>query len=251
MKGLKEALVLGLGVGFSVILGVRLIPFNGVNWGKIETLPGSTITVTGEARMESLPQIAHFSVSVSEFADDRDTAVNQVNTVMAQLIESVKEFGIAVEDIQTQQVSVYEVNDGGPEILIYPPRPNARNGWQASNSIEITLRDIDQASAIADLLQGSGATGVSGPNFTMENTDDLDTQLLEEAVADAREKAEVIAKASGRRLGKVITVSESGASVPYYRVMESSVAMDAAAPTPIEPGSQTTYKTVTVLFELR
>jgi uncharacterized protein YggE len=237
MKHLVSAVILGL----AIIIAAKV---------STQPVQPAMITVSGQAEIDSLPQIAHFSASVSEFAEDKDTAVNQVNTVMAQLIAAVKDFGIAEEDIQTQQVSVYEVSDAGPEIMIYPPRPG-RNGWQASNSIEITLRDIDQASAIADLLQGSGATGVSGPNFTMEDTDDLDAQLLEEAVADAREKAEVIARASGRRLGKVITVSESGASVPYFRGMESSVAMDMAAPTPIEPGSQTVYKTVTVLFELR
>lgn len=237
MKHLVSAIILGLAI---------------IVAAKVTTQPvqPAMITVTGQAEVDTLPQIANFNATVSEFNADKDTAVNQVNNAMDNLITAVKQFGIADSDITTQQVSVYETG-GGPEIMIFPPRPRAESrGWQASNSIEITLRDIAKASALTDLLQASGATSVSGPNFTMDDTTDLEVQLLTEAIADAKEKAQTTAEAAGRRLGKVITVSESGNIMPvYYRGMEAVGSADVAAP--IEPGTQTTSKTVTVVFELK
>ena len=239
MKHLLSAVVLGL----AIIIAAKITT---------QPVQPAMITVTGQAEMDTLPQLAHFSATVSEFNADKETAVNQVNAAMDKLIVAVKTFGIADADITTQQVSVYEL-DGGPEIMIYPPRPRAESrGWQASNSIEITLRDIEKASALTDLLQGSGATSVNGPNFTMDDTADLEIQLLTEAIADAREKAQTTASAAGRRLGKVITVSESGNVMPlYYRGMEAVGSADVGVPAPIEPGTQTTSKTVTVVFELK
>ena len=84
----------------------------------------------------------------------------------------------------------------------------------------------------------------------MDDTGDIYSQLLQQAVEDAREKAEITAAAAGRKLGKVITVSESGVVSPmYYRGMEAMGGDVASAP--IEPGTQTSYKNVTVIFELR
>ena len=239
MKHLLSAIILGL----AIIVAAKVVS---------QPVQPAMITVTGQAEVDTLPQIAYFSATVSELNADKDTAVNQVNSAMDTLITAVKTFGIDDSDIKTQQASVYEVDEGGPEIMIFPPQPR-QQGWQASNSIDITLRDIEKASALTDLLNGSGATSVSGPSFTMDDTADLEIQLLTEAIADAKEKAQTTAQAAGRRLGKVITVSESGNVMPlYYRGMEAAVgSVDVAVPAPIEPGTQTSSKTVTVVFELR
>ncbi|MBU1323482.1 SIMPL domain-containing protein, partial [Patescibacteria group bacterium] len=146
-------------VGIIVILTALclLIPWEHVNWGKISILPASTITVTGEAKQDLTSQIANFSAGVTATNIDKQTAVNEVNSAMEKIIKSVKDFGIEEKDIQTQQVSVYQTKEDRPEIMIYPPRPSGKDVWQASNSISIKLRNIDQASALTDLLQQSNA----------------------------------------------------------------------------------------------
>ncbi|AKM79655.1 MAG: hypothetical protein UX85_C0001G0185 [Candidatus Beckwithbacteria bacterium GW2011_GWB1_47_15] len=229
-----------------VLAGIFVLPWDRVNWGKFEVLPGSSLTVTGEAHLDTLPQVARFSATVSVTDADKEVAVDQVNSNMADLIDSLKSFGIADEDLQTREISVYQT-DGEVEIMIYPPRPRTGNQWQASNTVEIKLKNIDRAGELADLLASSGATSVSGPNFSLDDTADYDSQLLEQAIADAREKAQAAAKASGRRLGKVLTVSESGVG-PIYRGLE--VVSDQTA-TPIEPGRERLSKTVSVTFELK
>ncbi|MDZ7587511.1 MAG: SIMPL domain-containing protein [Patescibacteria group bacterium] len=224
-----------------VLLAVCLfIPWEHVNWGKISVLPASTITVTGEAKQEEAPQIAHFSVSVTVTDVDKQIAVNQVNTQMTTIIKILKDFDIEAKDIQTQQLSVYQTK---------AERLPAEEVWQANNSISITLRDINQTSALTDLLQASDATHVSGPNYSLDDTIQAQAELLSKAVDNARDKAEKIALASKRKLGKIITVTEGGTSlpVPIFRSMSAAESM----PTPVEPGTETIHKSVTVTFELK
>lgn len=229
-------------VGIIVVLTAvcLFIPWEHVNWGKISVLPASTITVTGEAKKDELPQIANFSASVTATNADKQTVVNEVNSAMEKIIKSVKDFGIDTKDIQTRQISVYQTKE---------ERLSVKDVWQASNSVSITLRDITKASALADLLQGSGAANVSGPNYSLDDTTQAQADLLSKAIANAREKAGKIATASGRKLGQVLTVSEGGTVMPGPIFRTMSVAE--TAPTPVEPGTETVYKTVTVTFELK
>ena len=216
------------------------MPWEKVNWGKIEILSGSQITVTGEAKEDIRTQIAHFSVSVTASDDDKQSAINQVNQTMTDILEKVKNFGLEEKDIQTQNISTSKT----------PPPPDQK-AWRASNSISLTLRDVDQASSLADLLNQTDATNINGPRFSLDNTTSSKAKLLEAAVNDAREKAEIVADASGRKLGKVLTVSEGGSQPPIYRSLEMAVSSDESVPTPVEPGSQTVYATATVTFELK
>jgi len=229
-------------VGIIVVLTAvcLLIPWEHVNWGKISVLPASTITVSGEAKKDELPQIARFSASVTATNADKQTAINEVNSAMEKIIKSVKDFGIDTKDIQTQQVSVYQTKED---------RLSVKDVWQASNSISLKLRNIDQASALTDLLQQSNATNIYGPNYSLDDTTQAQADLLSKAIDNAREKAEKIAVASKRKLGKIITVSEGSAIMPgpVFRAMS----VTETVPAPLEPGTETVYKSVTVTFELK
>ncbi|MCG2691836.1 SIMPL domain-containing protein, partial [Microgenomates group bacterium] len=239
IKYMKKFLSL---VGIIVILIALclLIPWEHVNWGKISILPASTITVTGEAKKDELPQIANFSASVTATNVNKQTAINEVNTQMTKIIQAVKDFGIDQKDIQTQQVSVYQTKE---------ERLSVKDVWQASNSISIKLRNINQASALTDLLQQSNTTNVYGPNYSLDDTTQAQVDLLSKAIDNAREKAEKIAVASKRKLGKIITLSEGGTVIPGPVFRSMSVAETIS--TPVEPGTETVYQSVTVTFELK
>lgn len=193
--------------------------------------PQGTITVSGQSKQQVSNQTAHFSVNVTQTNKDKQTAVESVNGAMDKIIEAVKDFGINEKDITTQNVSVNEVR-----------RPEKQ--WQASNSLAITLRDVNKASALTDLLQGFPLAQVSGPSFSVDDSRQAETELLTQAVEDAREKAAQVAQASGRKLGKVLTVNEGNVSQPWP-VREMAVSA------PVEPGSSQMTKTVTVVFELK
>lgn len=224
---------------FILLLGIRLMPWDRVNWGKVEMLPGSAITVTGEAKQDVASQIARFTAAVTLTNQDKQTAVSQVNQSMDQVIETIKDFGIPDQDIQTQSVSVNQYEE---------PRTRVKQ-WRATNSVEIVLHQVDQASDLANLLSETSATDVSGPRFTLDDTQQAEVDLMKAAIDNAREKAEAIAKASDRKLGKVLSVSEGTQARPgpILRTMEAGIGAGA----PVEPGTETVYKTVSVTFELK
>lgn len=228
-----------------LLLGAYLMPWRSVNWGKMEMTPSSVISVTGEAQSQQKNQVANFTAGVSAVNDSKEKAVAEVNANVAEIIKAVKDFGIPDQDIKTQNINVYQ----GEETFYEEGRQKSEPGqWRVHNSIEITLRDVARASMLVDLLTKSGATNVYGPNFTIEEAQDFETALLGDAIEVAREKAEVIAKASGRKLGEVINVTE-GQATPVIRPMFETMGLGGG--TPLEPGSSAISKTVTVTFELK
>lgn len=216
-----------------------------MNWGKLALTPAETVTVTGTADSQERNQIASFSAGVTSVNDNRDTAVNEVNTKTETIIAAVKDFGIPEADIQTQNLSINQ----NEEVFYSEGAQRSRPGqWRANNSIEVTLRDIDRASALADLLTKSGATNVYGPNFRTQDTDQAENALLEEAIEAARTKADIIAGAAGKTLGEIITVTEGTGSQPILPFESRGMGGGGA---PVEPGTTTVSKTVTVIFELK
>ncbi len=225
--------------------GVFFIPWKYVNWGKLEYSQPATITVRGEAKQQERSQVAQFSAGVNSVNDDKEAALNEVNSKIEALIDAVKTFGIPDEDIKTQSVNVHQ----NEERFYEEGREKYRPGqWRVSNTIEVKLRNVDKASGLADLLTKSGATNVYGPNFMVDNTQDVEVNLMDEAIANAKKRAEKAASASGRKLGKVLTVVE-GASTSRVMPMMAMEAGGGGGPA-IEPGSSTVSQTVTVTFEL-
>jgi uncharacterized protein YggE len=231
-----------------VIAALYFLPWKNINWGKISTVPVESVTVTGEAQSVVKNQIAGFTVGVSASNNDKATATVQVNSKMDILIKAVKNFGIKDEDIQTQNVSVYQEDiwyvDGGVS--------KSRKGqWTANNSIEITLRNVDQASAMTDLLNASGATYAYGPNFRMDDANAAEKSLYGAAMKDAMDKADIIARASGRKLGRVLTVTDNGSSRNIvYPMMAKLDSSGGGVSAPVEAGSTTITKDLAVSFEL-
>jgi hypothetical protein len=245
------ALIIGaLIIAASVIGSILLLPKLRINWGRVSIASDSSVTVSGEAHGQLKSQIAGFSAGVSATNKEKQTAVNEVNTKMDQLTQAVKVFGIPDTDIKTQSISVYQQEEGYYQNGTYHTR---KGDWRASNDISVTLRDLTRASGLADLLTGSGATNVYGPNFSVDDTNQIEIDLSQKAMLNARQKAEALAQAGGKTLGEVLTISESVSVSPIRPMYELAVksSIGGAVPAPIEPGSTEISKALTVTFELK
>ncbi len=239
------SLITGL-VLLTALAALVYFVFPWINWGKVQVMPGQTITVVGEAQDQQTSQMATFSAGVDVVNDEREVALSEVNQRVTGLIEAVKSFGIDSTDIKTQNVSMYRseeyyYDENGAQ----KSRPGQ---WRVSNSVTVTLRDITRASALTDLLTASGATNVYGPNFSVTTDTKLQSELLREAINNAYTKAEEMASANGRRLGRVLSVYEGTQPtgiVPLYD------GMGGGGGAPIEPGSETVSASVTVTYELQ
>jgi uncharacterized protein YggE len=194
------------------------------------------ITVTGVGSVQSVPDEAQMSFGVESRGATAKAAVSANGDQMRRLVNALREAG--AREIATQWVSVYPVSSG---------EDGRVTGYSASNSVSATV-DADDAAALIDAATEAGANQVSGPGLSASNTEDLYRQALAKAVGEARERAQVLAKAAGRSVGGVTAIVEGGGSTPLPYA--ERLAADAAS-TPIVPGEQETSATVTVTFELR
>ncbi len=240
-----------LGISLAAVLfaavllsGLYFLPWQNTNWGKLEFSSPQTITVTGTAEDQVKNQIATFNAGVSKVGDDKQAAIDEVNQKVNAIIDAVKNFGVKTEDIKSQNLNIYQEQETYYDNGVQKRREGQ---WNVSNTVAITLRDIDSASQLADLLGKSGATNVYGPNFSLDNTVSAEDKLLKEAIANARQKAVIMAGGSDK-LGKILNVSEGyQSSQPIYAFRDGAGGGGAA----LEPGSGTVSKSVTVVFELK
>jgi uncharacterized protein YggE len=195
-----------------------------------------TVTASGVGTVEAVPNEAQMSFGVETRRPTAQAAVAANADVMRKVINALRQAG--AREIATQWVSVYPVSreDG------------AIDGYSASNSVS-AVSDIGDAAGLIDATAEAGANQVSGPGMSSSNAEELYRQALDEAVTEARERAQVLARAAGRSLGEITSISEGSAGIPLPYAERAS--LDAAASTPIVPGEQETTATVSVTFVLR
>lgn len=231
-------------LGVVLLGGVFLLPWRLVSWGDLRVLPVHTITVVGEAKTKQKNQVATYSAGVSSVHDDKQVAIDEVNRKAAAIIEALKEFGIVADDIETQSLNVYQ----GQDVYYEEGRQKTRPGqWNVSNSIQLKLRDVDRAEALANILTRSGATTIYGPSFSLDDTSETENSLLTEAFQNAKEKGEIMARTSERKIRRVASVSEGYQPVNIYRFEGGGAGGGGGA---VEPGTGMVIKIITVTFEL-
>src|SRR5579862_7500657 len=196
------------------------------------TAPAKTVTVTGSGSVTTVPDRASFDFTVDTQASTAQVALSRNATAAAAMIAAIKNAGVADADLQTGDVSLSpQMNQAGTDVI----------GWTASNTVTATI-GIAKAGALVDAAVGAGATGVNGPTLTRSDSDALYDTALQDAVANAGDKAKTLAAAAGLTLGGVQTIVE-GSQQP---VVFAAGKMDAGVATPIEAGTQTIDATVTV-----
>jgi hypothetical protein len=200
--------------------------------------PG-TIAVTGSGTVETEPDTATTSFGVVAQGTNAKDAMSQNAQAMQRVIDALKRAGVAGKDLQTQYVSLDPRYDQqGREIV----------GYNATNSVSAIVRDLSQVGAVIDAAIAGGANNVSGPSLSREDRDKLYRNALEKAVADAKAKADVLARAAGVSVGVVQSVTENQQGSGPMPMAFS--AMRAVSDTPIETGTTQIVATVRVVFKL-
>jgi len=204
------------------------------------------ITIDGTGKVTGVPDIASISMGI-ESKGDAVAAAQQANTDgMNALINRIVALGIAKDDLQTANYSVYQNTTYDPETGVSTPA-----GWTVSQQLTVKVRDTSKISAVLDTAGKNGATNVSGPNFTIDDPSSLRAQAREKALADATEKAAALAKALGLRLDSVVGYSEyvDNGPVPYFSGLMMDKSMTNAAPE-ILAGTNDVSLNVSVTYKL-
>ena len=219
------------------------------------------ISVSGESEVTASPDIAVISFSIREEAKKVADAQNKVDIKTKAALAAVRELGIADKDIKTENYSSYpkyewqEATYSCMAINCPPPQPGRQVliGYEVSQTVTVTVRNLDTTSAIVEALGTAGVTDMQGPNFSIDKEDDLKAVARKQAIEKARAKAEVLAGDLGVSLIRVVSFSE-GENYPIYaRTMMSSGKADVSTPSlpEIPQGEQKITSRVTVTYEIR
>ncbi len=137
-------------------------------------------------------------------------------------------------------------------VPMIPAAPKApASFYMVSNNVRISVRDVSKVGAIIDAAASAGANNIWGINFDLEKKDAIEGELREKAVADARRRAEALAKLENISLGPVLAVSELVSGQDSPPPMPYAAARDSAAGTPVEPGQITVQDQIKVVFAIK
>jgi len=201
------------------------------------------ISVTGEASISVPPDLASVDAGVASDAKTAREASDANNTAMAKVLAALKSANIDAKDIQTSRLSLQ------PQYAPNRTGPSAITGYRASNRVTVKIRDVTKVAGVIDTLVGAGANDIGNISFEVSQASKLLDDAREKAVADARRKAEIYAKAAGVTLGAPLSIAEGGAPAPVFRA-KMAVPM-AAAPTPIAQGEETLSVSVSVTWAIK
>lgn len=215
-----------------VIVATALAPMSAYAAEKI-------VTVTGESMIAVAPDTAAIRIGVTSQGKTAREASEANAKRMTSVLAAIKDSGIADRDVQTSRLSLqpqYDPNKSGTARLL---------GFQVTNQVTIKIHDIDKLPTILDRAIAAGANEMSGIEFIVSEQSKLLDQARDDAIADARRKAELYARAAGAKLGHVLSIIEEGSSPPP-RPMQ---AMRSGA-VPVAPGEQMLRASVSVSYEL-
>ena len=204
-----------------------------------------SITVVGSGTAAARPDTAEVSAGVVTQAATAAQALAQNNAAMEKVIKAVTAAGIAEKDIQTTNVSVIPQRRQGRQ----DPQPPDIVGYEVSNQVRIKVRDLTVLGRLLDALVGQGANALNGISFLVGDPAPVLDQARTSAMADARRRAEVYARAAGATLGPLLSIREGAAPVPRFGgEMPRAMAMSAV---PVAPGEQEFQASITVTYGLR
>ncbi|MDR0463270.1 MAG: SIMPL domain-containing protein [Pseudomonadales bacterium] len=259
---LKKALgCMGLVFGCAVLgtAGVILTtmvlgsPFDNLSLRLVNTEQRGSITVDGEAVIETVPDQVEISLGITVQNNTVRAAQDEANGIITNLQAGLRELGVENNQIRTRNYSVfpnYDWTGRTPRIVSYTVDQN----------LVVTINDFDLLNEIIDLATGVGINQVSNINFSLspEKRRELQEDARRIAIEEARSKAQSMASDANIRLGSIINISERtnnfGGVMPMPRMAMGVVAMEQAemsfADTAIEAGSASYTYTISLTFEI-
>lgn len=218
------------------------------------TYPTKTFSVDGTGDVDTTPDLATFSVTVTTDGGKNVVEVQSANAEKMNRVDAfLKDQGVAKEDLKTLQYNL------SPRYTYTPCSPTgacpapAIAGYNLTQTLRVKVRDNAK---LGDLLSGvvaNGANSVSDVSFVVDDDSSAKDAAREKAIVDAQKKAAAIAQAAGFQLGKLVTLYENSAPQPYDGMGgNGGVMAEKATIAPVvDPGTQLTKVQVTLTYEIK
>jgi uncharacterized protein YggE len=206
------------------------------------------ITMEGHGTVSVTPDMAVITTSVVSTGQNAAEALSENSAAIAAVIEAIKAEGIEAKDIQTRGFGIFprydhsKSSEGRPEIT----------GYEVRNGVEVNVRDLARLGGLLTLVVDSGANAVDAIRFEVSDPNGKLDEARRKAVAAARHKAEIFAAAADVDLGAIVSISETGTSLPDPVMMRAEGLMMAkSAPVPVEAGEEVISARVTIRWALK
>lgn len=208
-----------------------------------------TISVRGDGVIATTPDQVRLTVQVNTQAQTASAAMRSASGRTQEILSLLKSMGVDEKNIQTSRVNVSPTYDYSKQIQ--PPPIIAYN---SSNDFSVLFKGklMEKVGEFMDKAVVAGASGFGGLQYEASKQRELEREALTKAAADAKARAEVLAKELDAKLGQVVNITEnvsSGGPVPL--VAMRSMAMDASSAAPVMSGELSIRAEVNVVFELK
>ena len=209
-------------------------------------ITGTRLDIVAEGEVVRTPDIATINAGVVTQAASAAQAMSDNGRRMTAAVAALKKAGVADRDIQTSSLNL------NPQYRYGENMPPVITGYQASNQVSVRFRDIKRAGTILDALVAVGANQINGPSFGIDKPEAALDEARTAAIAKARARADLYARAAGLSVKRILTISEAGGYSPPPPPMVMMRSMEKAqADTAIEAGEQKLAVSVAVSFELQ
>ena len=204
---------------------------------------GTLLSVSASADVKHAPDVATVSAGVVTQAADANAAMRANADQMQKVMAAIRAAGIADKDIRTSGINL------SPQYRYAENQPPAITGYQASNNVDLKVRDLGKLGKVLDALVASGANQVNGPGFEIDQPDAVQDEARRAALEKAQARATMYAKALGLRVRRIVSISEGGGFQPPMPMLRMA-AMEKAADTAVSPGENSVSASLDVVFEL-
>jgi uncharacterized protein YggE len=206
---------------------------------------GTLLSVSAQAEARRVPDVATISAGVVTQAVDANAAMRANATQMDKVMAAIRAAGIAERDIQTSGVNL------NPQYKYVDNQAPAITGYQASNTVNLKVRDIARLGKVLDALVASGANQVNGPSFEIDQPEAAYDEARRGALEKAQARAAMYAKTLGLRVRRIVRISAGGGFQPPMPMPMMAMARGKAeADTAVSPGETTLAASLDVVFEL-
>jgi len=211
--------------------------------GKSDQYP-YTISISGTGKATAVPDLARLTIGIKTEGSAVFAAQQENASKMNKITEKIKAAGVAAEDMQTANYQINPRYDWieGKRIL---------RGYDVDQSLTVKIRNLEKIGDILTLASEDGANEVSGISFTIDDPEKLKQEAREKALANAKEKADTLAKIVGVKLGRIVSFTEDGYVPPFYGYEAKEIyGMGGGATPDVQAGSTDVTINATIVYEI-
>lgn len=235
---------------FVVLAGLLLTGCAGATTTTVAS-PGAYptgLTVNGRGEVSMAPDVAYVTIGVHTQASDVSQAVADNADQVASVMAALADMGVAQEDMQTSNFSLYTGDEYGPDGFI-----TGNKTYTVDNTVNVTVRDLSNMGELLDGAISAGANSIWGVSFDVDDKNSAAGEARDLALEDAVAEAQALAEAAGVSLGDILSISYSDAGYyypPYYGMGGGGGAAMESAATSIVPGLITVNAEVIITYQI-